>query len=349
MAERRYTTADFDYPLPEELIAQVPSPERGGSRLLIVDRVVPLPGVGLHDGAFADILTLIPPGDAVVVNSTKVRHARLLGTRPGGGSAEVLLLHPRGDDTWLAMGKPGRALLPGKRIVLGDGVEIEVVAVQEDGYRHVRFVGADADTAIRQFGQLPLPPYIDRTPEALDEDRYQTIYAAREASVAAPTAGLHFTRGVIERLRERGVHFIEIDLEVGPGTFRPVETDEITEHPMHAERFVIPEESAAQLASVRADGGRIWAVGTTVVRALESAARDDGTVTAGASETRLMITPGFRFRVVNHLLTNFHLPRSTLLMLVAAFAGHERTMAAYHHAVAARYRFYSYGDAMCIL
>ena len=166
MAERRYTTADFDYPLPEELIAQVPSPERGGSRLLIVDRVVPLPGVGLHDGAFADILTLIPPGDALVVNSTKVRHARLLGTRPGGGSAEVLLLHPRGDDTWLAMGKPGRALLPGKRIVLGDGVGIEVVAVQEDGYRHVRFVGADADTAIRQFGQLPLPPYIDRPDRA---------------------------------------------------------------------------------------------------------------------------------------------------------------------------------------
>jgi S-adenosylmethionine:tRNA ribosyltransferase-isomerase len=361
MAERRFTTSDFDYPLPDELIAQVPSRERGESRMLVVDRALPAApqaeppapprgaAAGFADLQFTDLLSLIPPGDALVINSTKVRHARLLGSRPAGGPAEVLLLHPLSNDTWLAMGKPGRALLPGKRIVLGDGIEVETVAVQEDGYRQVRFVGGDAATAIARFGRLPLPPYITRAPDAIDEERYQTVYAQREGSVAAPTAGLHFTQDIVTSLTERGVQCLEIDLEVGPGTFKPVEVEEITEHPMHAERFEISLGSAAALARVRAEGGRIWAVGTTVVRALESAARDDGTVTPGRGETRLLIAPGFQFRVVDHLLTNFHLPRSTLLMLVAAFAGYERTMAAYHHAVAARYRFYSYGDAMCIL
>ena len=361
MAERRYTTADFDYPLPDELIAQVPSRVRGESRLLVVDRAQhaaqrpqpPAPprgaAAGFADRSFSDIISLIPSGDLVVVNSTKVRHARLLGSRPGGGPAEVLLLHPLGDDSWLAMGKPGRALQPGKRIVLGHGVEIETVAVQHDGYRQVRFVGADAASAIARFGQLPLPPYIEREPTAEDEERYQTIYAAREASVAAPTAGLHFTHEIVAQLVTNGVAFVEIDLEVGPGTFKPVETELIDEHPMHAERFDIPPHAATQIAAARQRGAKVWAVGTTVVRALESAATGDGTVRAGQQETSLLIAPGFQFRVVDHLLTNFHLPRSTLLMLVAAFAGHDHTMAAYHHAVAARYRFYSYGDAMCIL
>jgi S-adenosylmethionine:tRNA ribosyltransferase-isomerase len=369
MADRRFTTADFDYDLPDELIAQVPSRERGQSRLLVVDRNDPVvappvarqslapseakidapPVARLRDLQFPDLLSLIPSGDVLVINSTKVRHARLLGTRPAGGPAEVLLLHPLGEDHWLAMGKPGRALLPGKRIVLGDGIEIETIAVQEDGYRQVRFVGADAATAIARFGQLPLPPYITRSPDAVDEERYQTIFARHEGSVAAPTAGLHFTHEVMQALTDRGVEVAEIELEVGPGTFKPVEVAEITDHPMHAERYEIPVAAAAKLARARPEGGRIWAVGTTVVRALESAARDDGTVTPGPGETRLLITPGFQFRVVDHLLTNFHLPRSTLLMLVAAFAGYERTMAAYHHAVAERYRFYSYGDAMCIL
>jgi S-adenosylmethionine:tRNA ribosyltransferase-isomerase len=278
MAERRHTTDDFDYPLPDELIAQVPSPERGASRMLLMDRTQPT----FADRHFSDLLSLIPPGDALVINSTKVRHARMLGARPAGGPAEVLLLHPMGDDTWLAMGKPGRALQPGKRIVLGDGVEIETVAVQEDGYRRVRFIGTDAATAISRFGQLPLPPYIDRAPTEMDEERYQTIFADREGSVAAPTAGLHFTQELWQGLTSRGAQVIGIDLEVGPGTFKPVETNAITEHPMHAERFEIPERAAAQIAGTRAAGGRIWAVGTTVVRALESAARADGTVRAGA-------------------------------------------------------------------
>lgn len=347
MAERRYTTTDFDYPLPDELIAQVPSPERGASRLLVVDRNQP--NAEFSDLVFSDLGSLIPAGDLLVINSTKVRHARLLGTRPAGGPAEVLLLHPVGDDTWLAMGKPGRALLPGKRIDLGEGIAIETVAVQEDGYRQVRFVGSDAATAIARFGQLPLPPYISRIPDATDEERYQTVYAAREASVAAPTAGLHFTRKLMQALLAQGVEFAEIDLEVGPGTFKPVEVENLSEHPMHAERFEISDHAAAQLQATRERGGKVWAVGTTVVRALESAVGDDGTVVPGHAETRLLITPGFRFRVVDRLLTNFHLPRSTLLMLVAAFAGYERTIAAYRHAVAARYRFYSYGDAMCIL
>jgi S-adenosylmethionine:tRNA ribosyltransferase-isomerase len=352
MAERHYHTADFDYPLPDALIAQVPSRERGASRLLVVDRtesVAPAWAAGLRDGVFADLAHLIPPGDALVINATRVRHARLLGTRPGGGPAEVLLLHPLGDGTWLAMGKPGRAMLPGKHIVLGEGVSIETLAVRDDGYRQVRFVGVEAEIAIARYGQLPLPPYITRAPEALDEERYQTVYAAREGSVAAPTAGLHFTEALLQELRSRGVYIVEIDLEVGPGTFKPVESEEITAHPMHEERFEIPVAAAGRLASVRAGGGRVWAVGTTVVRALESAAGDDGTVSPGPGVTRLLISPGYRFRIVDHLITNFHLPRSTLLMLVAAFAGYERTMAAYAHAVAQRYRFYSYGDAMCIL
>ena len=244
------------------------------------------------------------------------------------------------------MGKPGSALRPGKRVLLGDGIAIETVAVREDGHRLVRFVGADAATAIARFGRLPLPPYIRRDADDRDEGRYQTDYAEREGSVAAPTAGLHFTEELFRALAAGGVGIARLDLEVGPGTFKPVEAEDPSAHEMHEERYEIPEAAATAIAETRAAGGRVWAVGTTVVRALESAATDDGRVTAGAAETRLLITPGYRFRVVDRLLTNFHLPRSTLLMLVSAFAGYERTMAAYRHAVAERYRSYSYGDAM---
>ncbi len=345
MADRRWTTADFDYDLPAELVAQTPAQERGASRLLLVDRATG----GLADSQFGALVAQIPAGDLLVVNSTKVRHARLPGTRPTGGPAEVLLIHPMGDGTWLAMGRPGSAMRPGKVIALGDGIGVETVAVRDDGLRQVRFVGAEADVAIARFGRLPLPPYITRDPTDEDERRYQTVYAAREGSVAAPTAGLHFTAAHLDALRARGVGIAELDLEVGPGTFKPVETEQITEHPMHAERFEIPTATATAIAALRAQGGALWAVGTTVVRALESVARPDGTVPAGTAETALMITPGFPFRAVQHLLTNFHLPRSTLLMLVAAFAGHDTTMTAYRHAVASRYRFYSYGDAMCLL
>ena len=347
MAERRFTTSDFDYHLPDALIAQTPTADRGASRLLVVDRQSE--AAPLHDSAFAALPAMIPPGDLLVINSTKVRHARLIGSRPGGAPAEILLLHPVDDGEWLAMGKPGRALQPGKEISLGHDSAIHVVAIEEEGFRRVRFVGLDADAAIARYGRLPLPPYITRQPDAQDETRYQTIYAAREGSVAAPTAGLHFTDATMQQLRERGVEIASLDLEVGPGTFRPVEVEDLAHHEMHAEHFEIPEAAADAIAAVRRRGGHVWAVGTTVVRALESAARDDGTVAAGQAATALMITPGFRFRIVDHLLTNFHLPRSTLLMLVAAFAGYQRTMAAYHHAVEQRYRFYSYGDAMCIL
>jgi S-adenosylmethionine:tRNA ribosyltransferase-isomerase len=285
----------------------------------------------------------------LVLNTTRVRHARLLGKRPSGAPAEVLLIHPATNDTWVALGKPGSALRPGKQIALGDGAAIETVDVLPDGNRLIRFVGLSAEAAIRQYGRLPLPPYINRPPTERDESRYQTVYARQEGSVAAPTAGLHFTPELLEALTRAGVLVEGLDLQVGPGTFKPVEVEDLAAHKMHPERYEIPAALASRVAAVRASGGTVWAVGTTVVRALESAARKDGSMQAGAGETRLMISPGYTFRVVDHLLTNFHLPRSTLLMLVSAFAGHELTMTAYRHAIEQRYRFYSYGDAMAII
>ena len=369
MSERVWTAADFDYSLPVELIAQTPSDVRGSSRLLVVHRslilseakdaragdrsdsgtpVLPLRSAQGQDEAFSNILNLIPAGDLLVVNTTRVLLARLLGTRPSGGTAEVLLIHPSTDDTWIAMGKPGRAMMPGKRIALSDDVSIETIEILDDSMRRVKFVGTSAADAMARFGRIPLPPYIDREPTADDDMRYQTVYAEREGSVAAPTAGLHFTNALLDTLRIKGVAVATLDLEVGPGTFRPMADGDVTAHAMHSEHFEIPEALAQAIAACRVRGGDVWAVGTTVVRALESAAHDDGTVNAGAADTQLMIVPGFQFRVVDRLITNFHLPRSTLLMLVAAFAGYDETMAAYRHAVEQRYRFYSYGDAMCI-
>lgn len=381
-ADTPLRTADFDYALPAELVAQEPLPERSDSRLLVVIRadrrtgepaerratrdgdrrggfrkplVIPgrqrtVAGAVLVDSRFAQLGSLIPAGDLLVLNTTRVRHARLLGTRPSGAPAEVLLIRPCTDGVhWIAMGKPGSALQPGKRIALDAEVAIETVAVLEDGHREVRFVGASADAAMARFGRIPLPPYITRDPTETDERRYQTVYAKREGSVAAPTAGLHFTTELLDALSARGVLISGLDLEVGPGTFKPVETEHVADHRMHPEHYEISPRLAALIEVVREQGGRVWAVGTTVVRALESAADETGTVRAGAGETSLMITPGHRFRVVDRLVTNFHLPRSTLIMLVSAFAGRELTLAAYQHAVAERYRFYSYGDAMVIL
>jgi S-adenosylmethionine:tRNA ribosyltransferase-isomerase len=376
-AERPLRTTDFDYELPPELVAQQPAAERSASRLLVVVRgerrtagrpddrsagrrgwrgADMLPGEQrasaggvLVDAHFARLTSLIPAGDLLVLNTTRVRHARLLGTRPSGAPAEVLLIQPCADDTWLAMGKPGSAMQPGKRIALGPGAEIETVEVLPDGNRRIRFVGLPASDALRRFGRIPLPPYITRDPTALDEIRYQTVYARQEGSVAAPTAGLHFTPEILDALTAKGVLIAGLDLEVGPGTFKPVESDDPAEHRMHPERYEIPARLAALLEIVRERAGLVWAVGTTVVRALESAADEQGRVRAGAAETSLMITPGYGFRVVDRLLTNFHLPRSTLLMLVSAFAGRELALDAYRHAVAERYRFYSYGDAMVIL
>ena len=348
MGERSLVLADFDYVLPAELIAQEPAGTRGQSRLLVVNRAAGNAPV-LRDAMFGDLVSMIPAGDLLVLNSTRVRHARLLGTRPSGGEAEVLLIHPGADDTWIAMGRPGSAMRPGKRITLGPGVFVETVEVLADGNRIVRFIGASAEAAIARFGQLPLPPYITHAPGSIDEERYQTVYARREGSVAAPTAGLHFTDALLDRLAEGGVRIADLDLEVGPGTFRPVESEDLGGHVMHAERYEVPTALVRAVAETRAAGGRVWAVGTTVVRALESAADERGVLRPGISETALFVTPGYRFRVVDRLITNFHLPRSTLLMLVSAFAGHERAMGAYRHAVAGQYRFYSYGDAMVVL
>jgi S-adenosylmethionine:tRNA ribosyltransferase-isomerase len=301
------------------------------------------------DSRFAELPALIPAGDLLVLNTTRVRHARLIATRHSGAPAEVLLIHPAADETWIAMGKPGTALRPGKRVGLGPGEWVETLEVLGDGNRVVRFVGISPEAAMRRYGQLPLPPYIARAPNQLDETRYQTVYADAEGSVAAPTAGLHFTPTLLEELTSGGVLVEGLDLQVGPGTFKPVEVADPADHPMHPEQYRISDRLAELVNEVRANGRRVWAVGTTVVRALESAARQDGRVTAVSGETRLMITPGYTFRVVDRLLTNFHLPRTTLLMLVCAFAGRELTLEAYRHAVAAGYRFYSYGDAMVII
>ncbi len=297
---------------------------------------------------FTDLPGLIPRGDLVVLNTTRVRHARFLGTRPSGAPAEVLLIHPGTEGTWIALGKPGSAMQPGKRIRVGPDVFVETVSVLDDGNREVRFVGMTAEEAIAAFGRLPLPPYVTRDPDQNDEDRYQTVYADREGSVAAPTAGLHFTPQLLAALRANGVRLGTLDLEVGPGTFKPVEADRLSAHVMHPERFHITKDLAQAIAETRAAGGKVWAVGTTVARALEAAAERGGNVRPTSEETRLFITPGYKFRVVDRLVTNFHLPRSTLLMLVSAFAGLELIRAAYRHAIAARYRFYSYGDAMVI-
>ncbi|HEU5169828.1 MAG TPA: tRNA preQ1(34) S-adenosylmethionine ribosyltransferase-isomerase QueA [Gemmatimonadales bacterium] len=367
MAERRFTASDFEYTLPPELVAQEPLPERTASRLLVVRR----PGgraagrpdgrtarrpddqtAGrpvLEDAVFADLLELIPPGDLLVINTTRVRPARLVGRRPSGAEAEVLLVRPAADSSWIALGRPGSALQPGKRIALGDGVWVETLEVLDDGRRRVRIVGATVDQTLERFGRVPLPPYITREPVPDDALRYQTVYARRPGSAAAPTAGLHFTNALLDALSARGVVIAGLELEVGPGTFKPVETERIEEHPMHAERYEIPERLAAVAREISRLGGRVWAVGTTVVRALESAADESGALRAGPGETCLLITPGYRFRVVDRLITNFHLPRSTLLMLASAFAGYETTREAYRHAIARRYRFYSYGDAMVII
>ena len=350
-AERRLRTADFEYPLPADLIAQEPLEDRTGSRLLVVRRAGgPVgPRAALEDGAFTDLLELIPPGDLLVINTTRVQPARLIGRRASGATAEVLLVHPADDGSWIAMGRPGSALQPGKPVQLGAGVSVETLEVLPDGYRRVRIEGATAAEAMQRFGRVPLPPYIERDPSPKDATRYQTVYAKRAGSAAAPTAGLHFTNPLLDALSARGVVIAGLDLEVGPGTFKPVETEDPGEHPMHPERYEIPDRLAALLREIRRLGGRVWAVGTTVVRALESASDHHGVVKAGAGETRLLITPGYEFRVVDRLITNFHLPRSTLLMLVSAFAGHDTVRAAYEHAIARRYRFYSYGDAMVII
>ena len=345
-------TADYDFTLPEALIAQAPLARRDASRLMIIDRSA---GTVRH-GGFTDLPGLLAPGDALVVNATRVFRARLVGTRDGSGApAEVLLLRPLpalGADVWEAMVRPGGKLRPGRRITVAPGLAVEILDVDPaHRTRRVRLLaaGGDALAAVERHGHIPLPPYIQRPDSAEDEARYQTVYARATGSVAAPTAGLHFTPEVLAAVEARGVRRVEVVLHVGAGTFRPVEVDDPAAHVMHEESYEVTPASAAAVNATRAAGGRVWAVGTTSMRTLESAADPDGTVRAGAGDTALFIRPPHDFRVVGGLVTNFHLPKSTLLMLVAAFAGYDLTMHAYAEAVRERYRFYSYGDAMVIV
>lgn len=340
-------TAAYDYVLPAELIAQAPAPERDGSRLLVVR------GSAREHRVFAEFPQLLEPGDVLVVNETRVIKARLVGRRENGGRAEVLLLRPVADPPfaleahrWEALVKPGRRLHPGARIAFGGGA----ATVESEGPGGMRTIAFDPDVdvaaLVERCGAVPLPPYIGTPPEDA-QARYQTVFARVPGSVAAPTASLHFTLPLLEAIRERGVEIVPIVLDVGLGTFRPIAAASLDEHVMHEERFEIPAASADAIAAAKSAGRRIVAAGTTVVRALEGASAG-GTLAAGRGATSLFIAPGYRFRVVDALLTNFHLPRSTLLALVSAFAGYARTMEAYREAVELRYRFFSFGDAMFV-
>ena len=299
---------------------------------------------------FTDIVDLVAPGDLLVVNTSRVMKARLLGTRASGARAEILLLRNIEADIWEAMVSPGGKLKPGRVVDIGPELSVEVLEITERRTRRVRLrTSLPASEAIERYGHVPLPPYIERADTAVDENRYQTVYAREGRSVAAPTAGLHFSEALLRQLDARGVQRAEVTLDVGAGTFKPIEVEDPAAHAMHEEWFSIPEAAARAVVRTRRDGRDVWAVGTTSVRSLESAADERGGVPARAGDTRLFIRPGYRFRVVDHLITNFHLPRSTLIMLVAAFAGYELIMRAYREAVEHEYRFFSYGDAMAIL
>lgn len=339
-------TSDFEYDLPPSLIAQEPLPERAGSRLLILDRA----SGAIRHGRFPDIVDLVAPEDVLVVNTSRVIPARLRGTRDTGAAAELLLVRDLPDTTWLAMGHPGGKLKPGRRVTFGPDSAVEIVEMLGGGLRRVKFTGAlDAVATLAKYGEVPLPPYIRRPPRPEDRDRYQTVYAARDGSVAAPTAGLHFTPELLDRVRRRGTAVTGLELQIGPGTFKPVEVDDLAAHTMHAEWYSVSQEAAAVINDRRAAGGRVWAVGTTVVRTLETVAGPDGRIRPGMGETNLFIYHPYHFRAVDRLLTNFHLPRSTLLMLACAFGGYDTVTGAYREAVREGYRFYSYGDAMAVV
>lgn len=343
--------ADFDFHLPEELIAQLPPPERGGSRLMTLDRST---GTTAHH-RFSDLPDLLRSGDLLVLNDTRVFPARLLGVRlPGGGAAECLLVRPADDaDTWIALVHPGQRLREGAlmRFSSNDRVlNAEVLGRHFHGRRTLRLWtddGSAVGDAIDAIGHVPLPPYIKRADAATDRDRYQTVYARERGSIAAPTAGLHFTPQLIDALDARGVERATVTLHVGYGTFQPVRVDRVEDHRVDAEYYEVPEQTATALSRAKRDGRRIIAVGTTTTRTLESLTQSaDGSLAAGRGETSLFIRPGFDFKVVSGLITNFHLPKSSLLMLVSAFGGTDNVLAAYRQAIAHRYRFYSYGDAM---
>ncbi len=336
-------TRDFDYELPPESIAQRPAP-RGESRLLVLDRKGPE-----RHRRIRDLPELLRPGDLLVLNDTRVIPARLFGHRvEGGGRVEILLVEKTGDSDWDVLLKPGRRARPGTVIELEPGLTAEVLGRGKEGRFRLRF-SEPIEAHLDRLGHVPLPPYIGRPDEPADRDRYQTVYAQHPGAIAAPTAGLHFSQDLLDQIAAAGIGIARVTLHVGLGTFKPVQAEWIEEHRMERERYEINEEAAEAIRQTRARGGRVVAVGTTVVRTLESAAlAGGGEVRPGSGSTELFITPGFRFQAVDVLLTNFHLPRSTLLMLVSAFAGRERILAAYEEAVRMEYRFYSYGDAMLV-
>jgi S-adenosylmethionine:tRNA ribosyltransferase-isomerase len=341
---------DFDYELPEDLIAQHPPEKRDAARMLVINRAEQ----SWHDSQFAELPSFVRAGDCVVLNNTRVFPARLVGARePSGGRVELFLIEERGPQIWEALARPARRLQKGERVRFGDGrLGAQIIEVLEEGRRLLRFDCDETfESVLEELGRTPLPPYIKRVGENSEEDRdrYQTVYARERGAIAAPTAGLHFTPQVIEELKARGAHILEITLHVGYGTFEPVRASDLREHRVAPERSVINEETARVINRARASGGRILAIGTTTTRALESAVSAGERVEAGAQLAQLTITPGYEFRVVDALLTNFHLPRSSLLVLVSSFMGRDLALAAYKHAVAARYRFYSYGDCMLIL
>lgn len=354
-------TADYQYELPPELIAQQPAPERDGSRLFMLHRAT---GKWEHR-RFRDILEFLRPGDCLILNDSRVIPARLRAVKEsGGGAVEVFLTEEVSPNCWWTLARPAKRLRPGARVRLLDrhgldaGVSAEVLGKNEEGHVQFRFDGpGDIRQRLPELGDTPLPPYIERPAGASSEDlrRYQTVFAAREGSVAAPTAGLHFTEALLAEAERRGVEIAKVTLHVGLGTFAPVKTERIEDHRMHREWYEIPPSTADAIARVKARGGRVWAVGTTALRTLESSAAQHGQLSPGQGETRLFVHPPYRFRVVDVLLTNFHLPESTLLMLISAFAapgetsGRDLILRAYAEAIRERYRFFSYGDAMLIL
>lgn len=338
--------SDYDFALPPELIAQHPTERRDASRLLVVHRA----SGRLEHRTFRDLAGIIPAGDALVVNTTKVIRARLLGTRDSGAPAEVLLLRALDSHTYEAMVHPGAKLKPGRIVTVNAELSVEMLDATDRGTRRVRLVTAlEPSEAIERFGHVPLPPYMERLDTDEDIARYQTVYADEAGSVAAPTAGLHFTPELLATLAANGVQRAEVLLHVGAGTFKPIAVDDPAEHVMHEEWYRVPAAAATTLNAVRDAGRDVWAVGTTSMRTLESAVRDDRRFAPVEGDTGLFIHPPFTFRAVDHLITNFHLPKSTLVMLVAAFAGYELTMHAYHEAIRERYRFFSYGDAMLLV
>ena len=336
---------DFDYDLPEELIAQDPLEDRSSSRLMVLDKKTG----DIEHKIFRDVVDYLQPGDCLVLNNTKVIPARLFGVKEGTeAKIEILLLKRKENDIWETLVKPGKKCKPGVKISFGEGLLTgEVLEVVEDGNRLIQFhYDGIFEEILDQLGQMPLPPYI--THQLKDKNRYQTVYAKHEGSAAAPTAGLHFTKELLQQVQDAGVKIAHVTLHVGLGTFRPVKVEDVTQHHMHSEFYVVEEDQAKLINDTKAAGGRVIAVGTTSCRTLESATGEDGILKAGSGWTEIFIYPGYRFKMIDGLITNFHLPESTLVMLVSALAGKEHIMAAYEEAVREKYRFFSFGDAMMI-